>query len=268
MCAGIGINFFLTPNKLYTGGITGLSQLLSGITMNLFGKAVPTWAWILIFNLPLAIAAFIYLGKKFTAFSFVSIGASSLAISLTPEIALTSEPILAAIFGGLIIGFGTGLCFRAGFSTGGVDFIIFFIRKKNGQTVGHISLILNGCIALAVGLIYGLEPALYSLIAIFVNNKLLNTFYIQQNKVTISIFTREREKVTEVLRRKSIHGVSYFENVYGGYTDSPISLVISVISQYDLFLLRDAITEADPEAFINIQSTTEVIGKFKNEIIK
>ena len=108
---------------------------------------------------------------------------------------------------------------------------------------------MNGCIALAVGLIYGLEPALYSLIAIFVNNKLLNTFYIQQNKVTISIFT-------------------YFENVYGGYTDSPISLVISVISQYDLFLLRDAITEADPEAFINIQSTTEVIGKFKNEIIK
>ena len=127
---------------------------------------------------------------------------------------------------------------------------------------------MNGCIALAVGLIYGLEPALYSLIAIFINNKLLNTFYIQQNKVTISIFTKERKKVTEVLRKKSIHGVSYFENVYGGYTDSPISLVMSVISQYDLFLLRDAISEADPDAFINIQSTTEVIGRFNNEIIK
>lgn len=268
ICAGIGINCFLTPNKLYIGGITGLSQLLSGITMNLFGKAVPTWAWILIFNIPLAIAAYIYLGKKFTVFSFVSIGASSLAISLIPVSALTKDPILAAVFGGLIIGFGTGLCFRAGFSTGGVDFIIFFIRKRNGQTVGHISLIMNGCIALAVGLIYGLEPALYSLIAIFINNKLLNTFYIQQNKVTISIFTKEREKVTEVLRKKSIHGVSYFENVYGGYTDSPISLVMSVISQYDLFLLRDAISEADPDAFINIQSTTEVIGRFNNEIIK
>ena len=125
ICAGIGINCFLTPNKLYTGGITGLSQLLSGITMNLFGKAVPTWAWILIFNIPLAIAAYIYLGKKFTVFSFVSIGASSLAISLIPVSALTKDPILAAVFGGLIIGFGTGLCVRAGFSTGGVVFIIF-----------------------------------------------------------------------------------------------------------------------------------------------
>lgn len=92
--------FFITPNKLYTGGITGLSQLLSGITMNLFGKAVPTMGVVLIFNIPLAIAAYIYLGKKFTVFSFVSIGASSLAISLIPVSALTKDPILAAVFGG------------------------------------------------------------------------------------------------------------------------------------------------------------------------
>ena len=263
ICSGIGINFFLSPCGLYTGGITGLSQLLSNLTEKLLKTNVPTWAWMLIFNIPLVIAGFIFLGKRFTVFSFISIIASSVAIKFIPLLNITQDPILCAVFGGIIIGFGTGLCFRCGFSTGGVDFIIFFIQKKKGRTVGELSMILNGCIAVAVGLIYGTEPALYSIIAIFVNNKLLNAFYIQQYNVTVSIFTQKRDEVLEALNKISIHGASYMENVYGGYTDTPICLVVSVITKYELLLLKDAISAVDKQAFINVQPTSEIIGFFK-----
>ncbi len=267
ICSGIGINFFLAPGGLYTGGITGLSQLLANTTEKLLKISIPTWTWMLIFNIPLAIAGFIFLGKRFTVFSFISIIASSLAIKLIPVLNITDDLILCAVFGGIIIGFGTGLCFRCGFSTGGVDFIIFFIQKKKGRTVGELSMILNGCIAAAVGLIYGIEPALYSIIAIFINNKLLNAFYIQQYNVTVSIFTQKKDEVLEALNKISIHGASYMENVYGGYTDTPISLVVSVITKYELLLLKDAISAVDKQAFINVQPTSEIIGFFKKNPI-
>lgn len=263
ICSGIGINFFLSPSGLYTGGITGLSQLLSSVTEKLLKINVPTWGWMLIFNIPLVIAGFIFLGKRFTLFSFISIISSSIAIKFIPVLNITADPILCAVFGGIIIGFGTGLCFRCGFSTGGVDFIIFFIQKKKGRTVGELSMILNGCIAIAVGVIYGIEPALYSIVAIFINNKLLNAFYIQQYNVTVSIFTQKKDAVLEALNKISIHGASYMENVYGGYTDAPISLVVSVITRYELLLLKDAIAAVDKQAFINVQPTSEVIGFFK-----
>lgn len=263
ICSGIGINLFLTPSGLYTGGITGLSQLLSNAAEKLLKFSVPIWAWMLIFNIPLIIAGFIYLGRRFTVFSFISILSSSIAIKFIPVLNITDDPILCAVFGGIIIGFGTGLCFRCGFSTGGVDFIIFFIQKKKGRTVGELSMILNGCIAVAVGFIYGVEPALYSIIAIFINNKLLNAFYIQQYNVTVSIFTQKRDAVLETLNKISIHGASYMDNVYGGYTDTPICLVISVITRYELLLLKDTISKVDKHAFINVQPTSEVIGFFK-----
>ena len=174
-------------------------------------------------------------------------------------------PLLCAVFGGVIGGCGMGLCFRAGLSTGGTDFIIFYIRKRTGKTVGGIGLVLNGIIIAAAGLCFGIELALYSLVAIYAESKTMNSFYAQQHRITVTVITSEGERVTAALRERGIHSFYYLSCARGGYTGTPQTIAVSVVTRYDLLILRGVIREADESAFVYVVPTSEVYGRFASE---
>lgn len=263
--SAISVGSLLSPAGLYTGGVTGLAQLLSALSGRLLPDGIPIYFLILAINIPLAVFAYFSLGKRFTLLSFLALGMSAMFLQLLPPLNITSDPLLCAVFGGVIGGCGMGLCFRAGLSTGGTDFIIFYIRKRTGKTVGGIGLVLNGIIIAAAGLCFGIELALYSLVAIYAESKTMNSFYAQQHRITVTVITSEGERVTAALRERGIHSFYYLGCARGGYTGTPQTIAVSVVTRYDLLILRGVIREADESAFVYVVPTSEVYGRFASE---
>ena len=260
--AGIGVNFFLTPAHIYSSGVTGVSQLLSSIGGDFFNINIDISTWVLILNLPLAYLSYRKLGKKFTLYSFLSIISLSFFIGVIPTKAVTNNQLLNSIFGGVLMGAGVGMCFRAGFSTGGTDIIVLVVQKMTGKSVGQLGFIVNGIILLVAGLVYGWELALYSLVSIYVTTKVIDLFYIQQYKLTVTIYTKKEKEVVDSLIKSQMRGVTIGRNLYGGYTNEPLSSITTVISKHELLIVKKNVMDIDPEAFVNIQPTVEVMGNF------
>lgn len=234
--AGIGVNCFLTPAKVYSGGVTGLSMLLSSIGNDFIGVNIDISAWVLIINLPLLYLSWKKLGNKFTIYSLLAVISASLFIKVIPETLITENIFLAAIFGGALTGVGSGLCFRAGFSTAGTDIIVLVVQKLTGKSVGVIGFILNGIIVSLAGIMYGIEMGLYSLVSIFATTKLVDIFYVQQYKLTVNIYTRKEKEVVKALLANNLRGVTVHTALKGGYTNDPLSSIVTVISKHELLL--------------------------------
>ncbi len=262
LLAGIGVNSFLTPAKVYSGGVTGLSQLLSSAGTDFLGINIKISTWVLLINLPLIFLSWKKLGKKFTFYSLLAVLSSSFFIRVIPSYQITDNILLASIFGGILTGAGVGVCFRLGFSTGGTDIIVLVIQKMTGKSVGQLGLILNGIILSMAGIMYGWEMALYSLISIFATTKVIDLFYIQQYKLTVNIFTKKEKEVVQGLLENNLRGVTVHTNLRGGYTNEELSSIVTVISKQELFFIKKIVLDIDPDAFVNVQPTVEVVGKF------
>lgn len=260
--SGIGVNCFLTPAKVYSGGVTGLSMLLSSIGKDFIGISIGISTWVLLINLPLLYLSWKKLGNKFTIYSLFAVISSSFFIKIVPEATITHNIFLASIFGGALTGIGAGLCFRAGFSTAGTDIIVLVVQKLTGKSVGVIGFILNGIIVSIAGIMYGIEMGLYSLVSIFATTKLVDIFYIQQYKLTVNIYTKKEKEVVKSLLDNNLRGVTVYTSLKGGYTNESLSSIVTVISKHELLFIKKTLMDVDEEAFINVQPTVEVVGKF------
>lgn len=262
LLAGAGLNLFLTPAGIYSSGVNGAAQLLAAVSTQLFGTSVTVAVWILLLNLPLLVLSWLKLGRSFTFYTLLAVIGSSFFLQLFPRQSITSNLLLAAVFGGLLTGAGVGLCLRAGFCTGGTDIIVLVLQKSTGQTVGQIGLVVNGLIVAAAGFLFGWEMALYSLVSIYVSTVMLDRFYLQQYKVTAMIVTAKGEEMTAALLAGNIRGLTVLPQALGGYSRQQRCVIWTVISQYELFFVRHIIQRTDPQAFVNIQPTSEVLGRF------
>lgn len=260
--SGIGVNCFLTPAKVYSGGVTGFSMLLSSIGKDFIGISIGISTWVLLVNLPLLYLSWKKLGNKFTIYSLFAVISSSFFIKIVPETTITHNIFLASIFGGALTGIGAGLCFRAGFSTAGTDIIVLVVQKLTGKSVGVIGFILNGIIISIAGIMYGIEMGLYSLVSIFATTKLVDIFYIQQYKLTVNIYTKKEKEVVKSLLDNNLRGVTVYTGLKGGYTNESLSSIVTVISKHELLFIKKTLMDVDEEAFVNVQPTVEVVGKF------
>ncbi|MGL4362841.1 MAG: YitT family protein [Carnobacterium maltaromaticum] len=259
-----GINFFLTPSHLYGSGVTGVAQLLSSLSNPVLLGVSAVAAWSFIINVPLIILAWKNLGKDFTLITLFTIFASSFFINLLPVVQVTDNLVLSGIAGGVLTGIGIGLCLRYGFSTGGVDIVALVMQKRNGKSVGQLGMCINGIILLIAGSLYGWELSIASLLSIYVATKMIDVFYIHQSKVTVTIYTRKTELLLEGLISNSIRGVTVFENAYGGFSKEKIDSLTTIVTKYDIYFVKKIINNIDPEAFVNIQPTIEILGKYEN----
>ena len=216
----------------------------------------------LLINLPLLYLAWRKLGNKFTLYSLLAVVSSSFFIRVIPTYQVTENILLAAIFGGSLTGIGAGLCFRLGFSTAGTDIIVLVVQKLTGKSVGVLGFILNGIIVSITGFMYGIEMALYSLIAIFATTKLVDIFYIQQYKLTVNIYTKKAKEVVNALLLNNLRGLTIYPNLKGGYTNEELVSIVTVISRHELLVVKKVLTEVDDKAFVNVQPTLDVFGKF------
>ncbi|BBE25489.1 YitT family membrane protein [Latilactobacillus curvatus] len=261
--AAVSVNLFLIPAKTYSSGVTGIAQLLTSL-VSYMGGSLSVAMLVFILNVPLLILAWFKINHQYAIFSIVAVFTSVLFLKVIPVPVhpIVTERFAGALFGGALIGLGVGLCFKAGFSTGGTDVIVTLVGRLTGKRVGVVNNIINGMIILAAGIFFGWGAALYSIVEIFVSSLLMDYIYIQQQKVTVTIFTKRPEELKKRMR-DFIHGATELDGT-GLYTNRETTVIMTVVSKYDLTELKRVVKDADPNAFVNIQSTMNLWGKFEN----
>lgn len=250
-----GFNLFLIPHQLLSGGVSGISMMIGYIT----GGNI---AWLyFILNLPLLLWGWFAIGRRFIMWSIYAVIASTLLLEFIPIVKIADDIVLGAVFGGIMVGFGSGLTLRYGGSSGGFDIIASIITRKRDLPIGMIIFILNGSvIALLVAFTKNWDSALYSLVSIFSAGKVVDLIHVRHIKLTAFIVTT---KTDELLAKLLSHprGITIIKT-RGAYSSADRDMLMTVRTKYELAELSKIVTTIDPRAFINIVETVGVIGDF------
>ncbi len=193
----IAVNFFWTPGHIYSSGITGFAQLLTTISSRLMPFTISTGLGLFLLNIPLFLLSWRAIGHEFTIFTIITVFLSSFMIQLLKPIPLTHDPIICAIFGGAVNGFGTGLALRNGISTGGLDILGIVIRQRTGKSIGTINIAFNSLIIISAAIMYGWPYAFYSVLSLIVNARIMDMTYTRQQKMQVMIITNRPNTVID-----------------------------------------------------------------------
>lgn len=255
-----GFNVFLFPNQVASGGVSGISTILHGM----FGwnAGIVQYA----FNIPLFIAGVLVLGKKFGIKSFIGTIALPFFVILTESWdPWTLNPLLGAIFGGIVVGLGIGLVFKGNASTGGTDLLAQIITKYTGLTLGTSVLFIDGLIAVSAAIVFDLEKGLYALIGLYVTTKTIDIVQLgfSQSKM-VYIITQKETDVRDAIYKEINRGITKLP-AFGGYTGEERPVLMVVVYQTEFTRLKQVLKTVDPQAFVIVSDAYEVLGEgFKN----
>ncbi len=253
-----GFNMMLVPHRLLSGGVSGIAQMI--------GYAANLNISLLYFslNFPILIWGWFALGRQFVIWSVYSVAAATLAMQFIPVRAIAFDPLLGAVFGGVIFGAGSGLALRFGGSSGGFDIIASILTRRRDIPIGVLLLVLNGTVIAALGLTTSdWDVAMYSMLSIFTAGKVIDVLHIRHVKVTVFIITSQSEKLLEKLL-KLPRGVTIIKT-RGAYSQADNEMLMTVTTRYELAALRKTIRSLDKNAFVNIVETVGVMGQFRRD---
>lgn len=251
-----GFNAFLFPNQVASGGVSGISTILNGLLG--WNAGIVQYA----FNIPLFIAGVLVLGKNFGLKSFVGTVALPFFVILLDEMgALTTNALLASLFGGIVVGLGIGLVFKGNASTGGTDLLAQIITKYTGLTLGTSVLLIDGIIAVSAALVFDLEKGLYALIGLYVTTKTIDIVQLglSQSKM-VYIITNKQDSIRDAIYAEIDRGVTKVP-AFGGYTGEEKLMLMVVVYQSEFTKLKQIIQTVDPAAFVIVSDAYEVLGE-------
>ena len=253
----LGMNSVLIPSKLLSAGVTGIALIFH----YLFPQLNVGLAYFLL-NLPLMLLGFFSISHRFLLYTLYGMGFFSLAAAfITPPAASIESPILAALFAGIICGAGVGVILRSIGSTGGIDILAVYVNQKFGFTPGAVSLVFNTVVLMVGGYFFGLEVALYTLIYVFTSSRVLDAVLtgFNQRMATMVISQKTAEMAKEIFKKVN-RGVTFLKGE-GAYTGEERDVIFTVTTLTELPKLKDVIFAIDPEAFVVVNNTLEVLGK-------
>lgn len=258
----LGMDLFLFPNDLTAGGISGVALILTHVLG--FGTVGVVTALI---NLPLFLIGGKKIGPRFFIGSLIGAAGLSFFIDLFAVLpVIPMEPLLGAIYGGVLCGLGAGIVFGSQASTGGSDIIVRLLKQRyRNMPLGHITIGFDFVVATLTGIVFGdMTRALYSLIAIFVTGQVLDAviYRFDYSKVAL-IVSKRHEEIAHGIGTKIDRGVTYLYG-QGYYSKDDTKVVLTAVKKNQLSELIELVTEIDPNAFIIVQEAHQVLGnRFK-----
>ena len=263
LAAGIfafNLKSFIRTGNLIPGGFSGITVLIQQIGRQFFNVEIPYSLVYLPLNVIPAYIGLRYIGKKFTFESFYVVVLSSILTDIIPNITITYEPILIALFAGIVGGIASVICLTAGASGGGTDFISIFLSEKKG--IDAWGYILAGNIVLLVigGLLFDFDRALYSIIYQYVITTMLGTYYKRYQQDTLLVVTSKPQEVLEKIYELTHHDGTIITGE-GGYSGENKKIIYSVIGRDQSDKVINAIKEMDEGAFTNVIKTEQVNGR-------
>ena len=253
-----GFAFFLQPNDMSPGGISGLALVVVEVLG--FGS-VGTLA--ILINLPLFIMGGVKIGKQFFFGSLLGMLLSNSLIDFFASLGMpATEPLIGVLYGGVLCGFGLGMVFVNGSSTGGSDILVRLLKLKyRNVPIGEISIAFDAIVVILTGLVFqDLNKALYTGITVFICGKVVDAvvYRFDYSKVAL-IISSEYEAIAVAIGRKLDRGATFLHGE-GSYTHKDTKVVLAAVKKQQITELKELVMEIDPKAFVIVQEAHQVLG--------
>lgn len=259
VCWTIGVRLFAVPNHIAPSGFTGITVIINYLTN------LPIGSMGLLMNIPFLAICWKAIGRDFVLRTARVLIIFTLLVDFvfTSLPVYTGDPVLAAIFGGLFSGLGTGFVLRQGYSGGGTDLIIKLIRKSYPYfSTGELVLAINGVIMGCAALVYGnIEAALYGLIMTFTSGRVMDMILNGADAAkSVMIVTHKPDEISEMIIERLQRSATII-NGTGAYRKDDTFVLLCVVRKSEFFQLKKLIREADPLAFVIVNEANQILGK-------
>ncbi len=257
LIAAFSLECILIPNDVIDGGIVGISIMASYLTK------YPLGLFLIVLNLPFVVMAFQKFGKMFVFLMFyglVTLALFSEAFLYTKYV-FTNDTLLAALFGGMILGTGVGIVLKSNASLDGTEIMAMKLAQKQPFSVGEIIMFFNIFIFIVAGFVYGPDKAMYSAITYFIAYRLIDIVLQGLNEAkSIFIISSKYNEIGKEIMKTLDKSVTYL-NAEGGYSGAKSKMIYCVITKIEIQKTKDIVNSIDPSAFIAIENVHEVEGK-------
>lgn len=266
-----GFVFFITPHRIVPGGVYGIAIVVHYLTPGVFSfwpDGIPIGLFGLILNIPLTIAGIKILGPKFgvkTIIGFVLTSVFIDGITMMRKVgdaALVDDILLSCVFGGVLIGFGLGLIFKSRATSGGSDIIAMIIAKYTKMQLGKLMIYVDSSIVLLGLFAFGdWAIPLYSWVVIYITGRAIDLTLegADYNKALI-IISKKHEEIKQKLLVELERGGTYLKGE-GMFTGEEKQIIYTVVSRREVAILQEYISQIDPDAFITVMDTKEILGE-------
>ena len=255
------IKIFVRAGNLFPGGFSGLTVLVQRTIERYTGVELPYSLLNYTLNLFPAFVGFKMVGKKFTLYSCAVIALSGFLVDVIPQQTVTIDPLLIAVFGGILSGTSIGLTLKGGASSGGTDFLAMYISKRFDTESWNYVLGFNVIMLVIAGAQFGWDGALYSIIFQFVSTQVVSVLHVKYKKVTLNIMTTKADELEDQLLVYTHHGVTRFEGI-GCYLKENVTMLYTVVSNEQLKDVMRLVHQVDEHAFVNVIKTQALEGRF------
>ncbi|MFS0674750.1 YitT family protein [Ornithinibacillus sp. 179-J 7C1 HS] len=252
----LSYNVFLLPSKLAAGGISGISTVL----YELFGYSPAMTQFVI--NIPIFVIGWLVLGKDFGGKTLLGTFWVPFMIGLTANTPITvTNPILGAIYGGIVLGIGLGIVYIGKGSTGGTASIAQILKKFTGKSSGYTQLVVDGVVVFSSIFVFSLELTLFALMAIYICSKAIDFIQLRTSaSKLVVIITEEEEKVQELIRNGIDRGLTKVRSV-GGYSNMDKTLILCVAEQQEAVKLKGLLQQEIPTSFVIFLNASEILGR-------
>ena len=258
LIGSLGFNLFLIPSHLLSGGLSGIAIVLY------YWAEWPIGVQLLIYNLPILYLAYRFFGKLYAVDTIVGTVFFSIAVDATSFVVqyeLVHDVMLNAIFGGVLAGIGFGIVFKADANTGGLDVLGAIVKKYYSIDMGTVIFVLNMLVIALSVVMFNLETALFTLVSIYVTAELTNRVAAGLNrKKYIILVSNQSEAIGEAVMERMQRGVTYLDG-RGGFLREHKDILFIVVSLTQVSRVKSIANEFDPEAFMIVSDTSEVMGR-------
>lgn len=266
-----GFVFFITPHRIVPGGVYGIAIVVHYMTKGVFSfwpEGIPIGLFGLVLNIPLTWAGIKILGPRFgikTVIGFVLTSVFIDGITMFREVgdaALVSDVLLSVVFGGVLIGFGLGLIFKSRATSGGSDIIAMILAKYTRLPLGRLMIYVDSVIVL-VALVSFKDWAipLYSWIVIYISGRAIDmTLEGADYNKALFIISEKHEEIRDKILNDLDRGGTYLKGK-GMFSDDEKQIIFTIVSRREVAILEEYISHIDPDAFITIMDTKEILGE-------
>ncbi len=257
LIAAFSLECILIPREVIDGGIVGISIMASYLTK------LPLGLFLIVLNLPFIVLAFQKFGKQFVFLMFYGVVVLSVfsEIFLETGYVFTEDTLLAALFGGIILGAGVGLVLKSNASLDGTEIMAIKLAQKYPFSVGEIVMFFNIFIFIIAGFVYSPDKAMYSAITYFIAYKAIDLVLQGMNEAkSVFIMSGKYERIGKEIMKKLDKSVTYL-SAEGGYSGNQSKMVYCVITKIEIPKIKEVVSDVDPTAFIAIENVHEVDGK-------
>ncbi|NLN40843.1 MAG: YitT family protein [Clostridiales bacterium] len=258
LITSLAFNLFLIPHKIAPGGLSGIATVIYYVSKG----RIPVGATMLALNVPLFIIGIKELGGGFGLKTLLSTFLLSFFIDVVKVPSITHEPILASIYGGVVMGIGLGIVFRGNATTGGTDLFAKIIHKHfRFVGVGWVLFVVDSLVVLTAAIVFGPTLALYALVSLYLGSKLIDLILEGAHSAkAFLIISNHSKEIADRIMKELDRGVTLLHGK-GAYTMEEKDVIMCVIDRLQTVKLKEIINEIDARAFVLVADVREVMGE-------